>query len=118
LGQWQEVNPSPHFKQRFWEKISELEKQKASKGWISWGWRTVWVPVGSLAAVFFLILLWVLWPSAPKDGDVQMATANQQNSLLELAASLDLLEHKDLLLQMELLEDFDLLLALDEGSEG
>jgi anti-sigma factor RsiW len=118
LGQWPEVNPSPHFKQRFWEKISELEKQKAPKGWLSWGWRTAWIPLGSLAAALFLILLWVLWPSAQKDDDVQMATVNQQNSLLELAASLDLLEHKDLLLEMELLEDFDLLLALDEGSEG
>jgi predicted anti-sigma-YlaC factor YlaD len=117
LGRWQEVEPSPYFKQKFWSKIADLDKNKRSKGWLSWGWRIAWVPVGSLAAIFLLILTWIIWPSTQKNGDFPIATTNQQSGLLEFAASLDLLEHKDLLLEMELLEDFDLLLALEEDDE-
>ncbi|MCI0528138.1 MAG: zf-HC2 domain-containing protein [Nitrospira sp.] len=116
LGRWREIEPSPYFKQRFWSRIADLDKNKQSKGW--WGWRIAWVPAGSLAAVLLLILTWILWSSTQKDGDLQVAPMNQQSNLLEFAATLDLLEHKDLLLEIELLEDFDLLLALEEDTKS
>jgi type VI protein secretion system component VasK len=114
LGRWRETEPSPYFKQKFWSRIADLDKNVQSKGW--GGWRVAWIPAGSLAAVLLLILTWILWPSTQKNGDLQIASTDQQSRLLEFATTLDLLEHKDLLLEMELLQDLDLLLALEEDA--
>ncbi|GEM_PF-2697542 len=117
LGKWKEIEPSPHFKQRFWSKIAEIENQKRSKAWLHWDWRPAWrIPLGSAAAVLLVTLTWFLWPSAERER--QVAQSDKNNSLVELVTSLDLIEDKEVLAEMDLLQDesFDLLLSLEESN--
>ncbi len=100
------LEPPPGFKERVWARIAETESMAARVEKPVPGWRWLWVPVGSMAAVLLAVTVWLL---APGNGTL----SEDQRAEAELVANLDFLEQQELLAEMELLEDFDLLLNLD-----
>jgi predicted membrane metal-binding protein len=107
VGKWQEIDPTPDFKARFWSKINNapqpewMEHQK----WWSWSWPQIFVPASAFVAIFVVVLSFLVW--APYQKDARVASFSG-------SIPTELLDNKDLLTDMELLSDLDLLMEIEE----
>lgn len=100
LEKWPAVEPSPDFKQKFWQRVENLEHQKrrifipAPK--LGWGGKWRLAPV--LASIFILIFA----------GSIFIKTRIERINLareMELYQDLEIIENMDLLVDLEAIID-------------
>ncbi|MBI3359191.1 MAG: hypothetical protein HY037_06410 [Nitrospirae bacterium] len=116
VGKWQEVNPTPDFKKRFWSRINEpallvrswgVRALKASLSGlhIEWSWPEIFIPASAFAAILVVVVSFLIW-----------SPYENQNQVVDIMAWVDLVENKELLTEMELLADLDLIMEIDPSA--
>ena len=110
VEKWQDINPTPDFKARFWSKINspaQPDRIEPKKRWAwSWSWPEIFMPASAFAAVFVVVVSFLVW--APDKPDTRVTSFSGH-------IPTDLLENKELLTDMEFLSDLDLLMEIEES---